>query len=248
MLNHIANEVKINAPPNRIKEILNAIKSDEHGLGSIDFNKIIPMPEDLNIKSESLADTAMEIYQTMQENGITYKGDGHFAIADANALNMTIAYFLEKYGEKIIADPALIDYGKECYENTSKFGAPTWYEWCAKNWGTKENAFGYEYHPAYKEGSDTIIFDTAWDGVPNILTKLSQRFPDAVLHYRWADEDIGQNTGKIDFSGGTAISAYCPERGSIEAMSLASSIMKDTTVTPESHHAEELNIFQGISQ
>ncbi len=42
MPNHITNRLTIVSEDNdRIKEILEAVKNDKHGLGSIDFNKLI---------------------------------------------------------------------------------------------------------------------------------------------------------------------------------------------------------------
>lgn len=47
MPNHVTNRITIYADDNRIQEILESIKSDEVGLGSIDFEKIISPPEDI---------------------------------------------------------------------------------------------------------------------------------------------------------------------------------------------------------
>ena len=33
--------------------------------------------------------------------------------------------------------------GKAAWRNIRDFGAPTWYDWCISNWGTKWNAYGY---------------------------------------------------------------------------------------------------------
>jgi len=47
MPNHITNRLRFNADSEKVKEILEAIKQDKIGVGSIDFNKIIPMPNDI---------------------------------------------------------------------------------------------------------------------------------------------------------------------------------------------------------
>ncbi len=48
MPNHVTNILSFeDIPYEQIKEILEAIKNDEYGIGSIDFNKIIPMPENI---------------------------------------------------------------------------------------------------------------------------------------------------------------------------------------------------------
>lgn len=47
MPNHITNKVKIFAEEKQIRKILKAIQNDEYGIGSIDFDKIIPMPDNI---------------------------------------------------------------------------------------------------------------------------------------------------------------------------------------------------------
>ena len=64
MPNHVTNRLTIHAEGKQLEEILDAIKSDETGRGSIDFNKLIPMPESLNIESGTTTDRAIEIYLT----------------------------------------------------------------------------------------------------------------------------------------------------------------------------------------
>jgi len=44
MPNHVTNLLTINGSEERVKEILEYIKNDEIGVGSIDFNKITPKP------------------------------------------------------------------------------------------------------------------------------------------------------------------------------------------------------------
>lgn len=46
MPNHITNIVAVFGDESRIQAMLKEIQTDEYGLGSVDFNKIIPMPDD----------------------------------------------------------------------------------------------------------------------------------------------------------------------------------------------------------
>lgn len=50
MPNYVANIVTFDGDKERIKEMLSAIQNDEFGPGSISFNKIIPMPPELDIE------------------------------------------------------------------------------------------------------------------------------------------------------------------------------------------------------
>lgn len=47
MPNHVTNYVKLHGEESEILRLLQTVKSDEFGLGTIDFNKIIPMPDDI---------------------------------------------------------------------------------------------------------------------------------------------------------------------------------------------------------
>ncbi len=46
MPNHITNIVAVSGDEGRIQTMLKEIQTDEYGVGSVDFNKIIPMPDD----------------------------------------------------------------------------------------------------------------------------------------------------------------------------------------------------------
>ena len=89
-----------------------------------------------------------------------------------------------------------------------------WFEWCRKNWGTKWNAF------RSSESDNVIEFETAWNGVPELISKLGVIFPDVIFEYLFADEDIGYNVGKIEFKD-TIIKNTFLMGGSKEAYELA---------------------------
>ena len=48
MPNHITNRIKLIGEPAEVKRVMEAVKNDEVGLGSLDFEKIIPMPADVD--------------------------------------------------------------------------------------------------------------------------------------------------------------------------------------------------------
>ena len=48
MPNHITNRVKLIGEPSEIRRVMEAVKNDEVGLGSLDFEKIIPMPANVD--------------------------------------------------------------------------------------------------------------------------------------------------------------------------------------------------------
>lgn len=48
MPNHITNIVAVSGDEERIQAMLREIQNDEYGMGSVNFNKIIPMPDDVD--------------------------------------------------------------------------------------------------------------------------------------------------------------------------------------------------------
>lgn len=161
MPNHITNIVSFNdIPYEKTKEILEAIKNDEFGIGSIDFNKIIPMPEHI---------------------------------------------FRGNLGT----------------EEREKYGRDNWYDWSISNWGSKWN--GYDFSP-YDEGNNSIEFHTAWSTVPQVISALSEKYPDAVVKVRWSDEDFGYNVGEREYQNGEIIYENIPSGGTKEAYEMAAEI------------------------
>ena len=63
MPNHVVNHISLQGDPEKIRSMLEAIKSDELGIGSVDFNKIIPMPKSLNIEAGSRTDRGLQAYR-----------------------------------------------------------------------------------------------------------------------------------------------------------------------------------------
>jgi hypothetical protein len=140
MPNHITNILTIHGADEQVDRVLEFIKNDELGVGTIDFNKITPMPP--------------WVFQ------------GNLGREEE-----------EKYGE----------------ENC-------WYDWSIKNWGTKWNAY-HQLHDRSSAEDGVVYFDTAWSGVPELMSKLARIFPDVTFYYEFADEDFGNNVGQYVFRG-----------------------------------------------
>lgn len=104
------------------------------------------------------------------------------------------------------------EYGRRYVSNIEKYGAPTWYLWCIRHWGTKWNA-------GYTEiiDRDTIQFDTAWSNPAPILQKLGELHPAIRIEHWWADEDVGQNTGhRILFNGDEHVECFAGDKDALD--------------------------------
>ena len=53
MPNHIINTIRLTGDREKISELLESVKDNRFGIGSLDFNKVIPMPESLQIETSS---------------------------------------------------------------------------------------------------------------------------------------------------------------------------------------------------
>lgn len=60
MPNHVENRIVLNGDPVIIKEMLEAIQNDEFGIGTVDFNKIIPMPKSMDVEAGSRTDNGLK--------------------------------------------------------------------------------------------------------------------------------------------------------------------------------------------
>ena len=203
MPNYVLNVVEFDCSNERFEEIIDTIKGDEIVDGvipCIDFNKIIPMPESLNIESGSKTDCAIEIY--LSKNGgecdvesilSALRVANRFRTWRADLTDVEIDKYL--YEEFTLEDAMSL--GKIAVENIVKYGARDWYDWRINNWGTKLDACYTE------KGLGMITFQTAWGCPFPIFEKLSEMFPDVAISVKYADEDVyGGNCGSFTVENG----------------------------------------------
>ena len=61
MPNHVTSILHFNCGAELQKRIYEAIKDDEAGIGSVDFNKLIPMPPSLDVESGSTSNHGLKV-------------------------------------------------------------------------------------------------------------------------------------------------------------------------------------------
>jgi hypothetical protein len=191
---------------------LDFVKNEEN---PFDFNKVIPMPESLNVNSGPVTDTSLAAYDIINSKGLSWDWDirkknpiGEYHAFHKTRTGSTVT--LEEYIKMEIAiGSADLKLGEKLCKNVELYGCPTWYEWCCRNWGTKWNAA----EPTSELNGNTlkIVFDTAWSHPRPVIKKLASLFPDLRIDHNWADEDIGSNTGTSNYKYGIIEYTECPE-------------------------------------
>jgi len=240
MPNHVTTQIKFFGKPACIDKTLKCIAGEDT---HIDFNKIIPMPKELNIRSGSIANTAIqyafykknaeERLQIEQELNNTphafygnYYNNTFFRQRDKSELEKDAKEFddLLKNRTKDLFDDTdyealgihnFEDLGNAYINNIRQYGYDSWYDWRCSNWGTKWNAYDTSY------GADeTLTFDTAWSCPFPILEELADICANLNVCFegKWADEDCGCNVGTF-FSDEADYTFYYNyvENGSSEA-------------------------------
>lgn len=180
MPNHVTNHIKASS------EVLSFIKNEEN---RVDFNKVIPMPEELHKVSVNGAEDFVkflngdlpinpskeDILQSLQLSSVVMEIE-----------NGGVSKWDNKRFENFI----------QMLKNYRSYGYTSWYEFGIGEWGTKWNA----YETCDIEGG--VEFQTAWNAPHQVIKKLTEIFPNEKIEHLWADEDIGSNLGHRIYQNG----------------------------------------------
>lgn len=194
MPNHITNILRVSAysfnkaPAGLVDAVLAAIKSDDC---PFDFNRLIPMPPELDIESGGKTSSALALHddeKAQYELGLYQRRNPELrSIADLRAhLRKTM--------------PDIDDFAAKVRSNLDKYGATDWYHWRPEHWGTKWNA--YSVVTGKTDGTTAFIhFETAWAPPLPVLDKLASMFRLADFRLIWCDEGDSV-TNRVYWSAG----------------------------------------------
>ena len=125
MPNHVENHIEFSGDTRQIKAMLESIKNDEYGIGTIDFNKIIPMPESLHIEAGSRTDQGLKAYRDFIEVYTFGRPAEDAKKALENIPIESESAFLRQRTDIKCDEWEL---GKTAWNNIRQYGAPSWYE------------------------------------------------------------------------------------------------------------------------
>jgi len=208
MPNHIINQVHIEAS----KETLNKIAQLVHGEETVfSLQSICPCPKELcdvnSIGSSSIAQhIAAYMFRKAEDKKAVLNNIVEVPYT-YNPIKEKVGVLLLDHlsndpetGDPVLDDNVSADNAYQYIENIAKHGYPDWYPWCIKHWGTKWDCYEVEGDPEIGYYS----FQTAWAMPERAYLKLSAMVPDAVIKVEYADEDLGNNCGRVSYQAGTS--------------------------------------------
>lgn len=207
MPNWTTNYVEFKGNDESIEKVFNEILDD----GNFDFNKLIPMPESLNIESGSETNMAIAYYVTKRltipydQTNLSKLLSNSFSYNWAAEICLRLQKRVEDTSDPNALDK-LYEMGKQYVFNLENYGHSTWYSWRYAKWGTKWNAC--ETH----REDNSLWFYTA-NGIPapvyDALTEICK--PHKVsFEAKFADEDILSYAGTYTFEAATGkIESFC---------------------------------------
>lgn len=227
MPNHVTNILHFSGEQKEIDRLMHYVQVKNEAYGSFDFNKVIPMPDSLNVESGGSQYDALDVYfsainpdnedmgvekvskETFDKYLKMAMTGRRFAFREINAkltyekvCELSKVFFKEAdsgHRDYYVIKDDIFLLGKTVFENIREYGCADWYSWSCDKWGTKWNAYDYvEQDP----GSCEIRFNTAWSAPHPVIQKLSRMFPLVGIHHEWADEDFGNNCGYVDYFAG----------------------------------------------
>ena len=208
MPNWVRTRLTFNGEQSRIDELKAFVKSetkDESGelhTNYFDFNKVVPMPEELRISCSSSGDWGMRYLLLNAKSSLLWTDDDRSFMESMEKQK-------EENPDRFNED---IELGKKYLSNISKYGHKDWYGFCCDNWGTKWGASEVEW-----VNDDQVEFETAWSFCFPIVEKLSKLFPDIIIEFEYADEDCGSNDACGKFINGQEVDCEYPDTGSNRA-------------------------------
>ena len=199
MPNHITNRLTIIGTEEQVKQVTEAIRGEREDQ-FIDFNKIAPIPKELENTQSPIRIISQKEYDEQEKR-----------IVEGNLTNDEKNFGLSRGLTQKLVD-----------EYRKKFGHSDWYNWRIENWGTKWNAY-----EQVQIDENVIEFQTAWSTPFSLLVNLSELFSEVTFEVRFADEDFGYNVGEYTLLGGVDLTNI-PDGGSEEAYLMAMDIQYGT--------------------
>jgi hypothetical protein len=174
MPNWCDNELRIEGKKEDVDAFLAFVKGEEDGEEVVfDFNKLIPMPAELNVDYTSQSKVAYAAKYGSDEDvaGVlewTWVKEKSVSTRDE------LLAMLER------DEPQSLSLADRQKQNVERHGHGDWHHWRVENWGTKWNASDsvIDDESEYQGDKEVMIrFDTAWSPPIPVIKIAAERFP-----------------------------------------------------------------------
>ncbi len=173
---------------------------EEDGRLFFDFNKVIPMPEELKVEFSTKSNEGVKMYLAKinpnnSNCGVPEDKVSKEEFDEIIKLCKDKFFVMDTTKEDDLGeyDDELVELGRQQIENIKKYNAPNWYVWSINNWGTKWNSSNLQI---VNDGL-AIQFDSAWDPAIPVIVEIGRQNPGLKLAMMYADEDMGSHVGYI---------------------------------------------------
>ena len=170
MPNYVKNILSFDGDPAQVGRLFSAIQGEN---GPMDFNKLIPMPAELESRSRFAHHRGLqEIYGFLAVTGLHTEMEPAYHRPPGNR-------------------PGRVGMGKAGISQSTGF-------WMPHLVRVAHSELGYQMERQQRGSLGwPAFFLTAWNAPKPVMEKLSGMFPTVSIHHAWADEDIGHNCGGV---------------------------------------------------
>lgn len=262
MPNYVTNKLSVtNVNERRMQQIKDFVSGEEIVDGqtvpvAFDFNKIIPMPEDLRVIAGSVTDQTMNLYCRYCIPGSKWNARLGIDEQTFNDILMSEEDGRRQLGAlpfhfDVETRPQDWDYLKrretiywEADTDQGKIPEPLPVLVCGYRYFQNKIRYGfptwYEWRrffwetkwnassPSVADDGFGWTFTTAWTAPLHVIEVLSRIFPDAEFEMKYADEDIGSNCGMVSYKNGESFNERVFDGGK-EADEFAIRVIYDST-------------------
>lgn len=193
MPNHVTTRCIVTGPAAAIRAFKAlAFVPDDKGAPSFDFNRIIPMPSQLEgAEASTDAERGAELIVMRATAGAPY-ADIHTIWGKwvREDVNMPKDHIRDVAKAFLAKHPEIEAKGRVRLQNILETGYADWYQWSIDTWGTKWGAYAFKI-VSDTEGRLEFVFETAWSFPTPIFERLAERYQG--LAFQCATFDEGSN-------------------------------------------------------
>ena len=116
MPDHVTNQIMVkndDADHTKLLELAIFLKPEKGKLGDIDFNKLLPMPEELNIEACSIGENGLKLYSQFMKESLSLAFSNLGTQRSKEEQNRLVSELIDKYAKIAERDPEAWELGEK---------------------------------------------------------------------------------------------------------------------------------------